>query len=167
VTSSVRLTAIDNEEIVDALLTVAVAEAEPTDVMPPVAGPPGWTAERREAFRAFHRTFYEGLVGPNRTIMFGVVVADQLVGMIRLRRRDVESVETGMWLGRSARGRGIGTAALRAVVAEATAVGARTMVAETTSANHAALAALRRCGAMLTADATSDKVTAVLTVPAA
>ncbi|MEJ3745581.1 GNAT family N-acetyltransferase [Actinomycetes bacterium KLBMP 9797] len=166
-TSSVRLAAIDSAESAEALLAVAVAEADPADVMPPVAGPPGWTAARRAAFRAFHRLFFQGLAGPHRTIMFGVVADGHLVGMIRMRRSGADSVETGMWLGRSARGRGIGSAALRALVAEAAAAGARTVVAETTSDNHAALAALRRCGALLTADPTSGKVVAVIAVPMA
>ncbi|MDT5285568.1 MAG: hypothetical protein QOF88_457, partial [Mycobacterium sp.] len=45
-----------------------------------------------------------------------------------------------MWLGRSARGQGIGEAALRLLLAQAAHVGTRAVVAETTSQNTAALA---------------------------
>jgi RimJ/RimL family protein N-acetyltransferase len=166
VTVSVRLRAIDNDQCAEELLDVAVAEADPEDVMPRVTGPPGWTAKRREAFRAFHRNFYGGLAGPHKTVMFGVFAHGHLVGMIRMRRTDdAESVETGIWLGRLARGRGIATAALRALATEAAAIGARTVVADTTAGNHAALATLRRCGAELTEDRASGKVIAVLPIP--
>ena len=55
-----------------------------------------------------------------------------------------------MWLARSERGHGIGTAALRKLLDEAATAGARTVIAETTSTNPAALAALRHNDATLT-----------------
>jgi RimJ/RimL family protein N-acetyltransferase len=56
-----------------------------------------------------------------------------------------------MWLGRSHRGRGIGTAALRTLLEEAAKAGARAVVADTKTYNTAALGALRRNGATLMA----------------
>jgi RimJ/RimL family protein N-acetyltransferase len=70
--------------------------------------------------------------------------------MIRMARGDEpDTVETGMWLGQSARGQGVGVAALRALLAEAARVGARVVVAETTPSNAEALGVLRKCGAVL------------------
>lgn len=148
-TGDVRLTPVD-EETLEPLLSVAAAEAEPGDVMPPVEAPAGWSQARREAFRAFHRSHYGGLDGPTRTVMYAIHTAGEVVGMIRMSWVDEpHTVETGMWLGRSARGRGIGAAALHALLGEASAVGAKVVVANTTEANAAAVGVLRQCGAVL------------------
>ncbi len=152
VAGDVRLTPVD-EETLEPLLSVAAAEAEPDEVMPPVEAPAGWSQARRDAFRAFHRASYGGLDGPTRTVMYAIHVGGEVVGMIRMSRTKVpDSVETGMWLGRSARGQGIGPAALRALLQEAVKVGAARVVANTTSDNGAALAVLARCGAVLRPD---------------
>ncbi|WP_212732706.1 hypothetical protein [Streptomyces oceani] len=45
-----------DEGLLQDLLDVAVAEAEPDEVMPTVAGPAGWTGERRTAFSRFHQS---------------------------------------------------------------------------------------------------------------
>lgn len=146
--------------LVESLLGVAVADAAPEEVMPPVAGPPGWTPARREAFRAFYRARLAGFAGPDRTVMYAVTVDGQVVGMIRLAVRGGEDgdpavLETGIWLARTWRGRGVGAAALRAVLAEAWSHGARAVVADSTTANPAALAVLRTCGAVLTTTGTT------------
>jgi RimJ/RimL family protein N-acetyltransferase len=150
------------------LLDVAVTQAEPAQVMPLVDGPGGgWTEARRTAFRSFVRRRYGGLDGPARTVLFAVVADGAVVGMIRMSRVDAPAiVQTGMWLGRSARGRGIGTAALLALLAEAAAAGADTVVADTTAGNLAAQRMLRRCGARLTPhEVSGERVDAVLTLP--
>ncbi|TDB71690.1 GNAT family N-acetyltransferase, partial [Micromonospora sp. KC721] len=103
-TGAVRLEPVDERNL-EPLLSVAVAEAEPEDVMPPVDAPAGWSAARRDAFRDYYRASFAGLDGPTRTRMYAVVVGGEVVGMIRMRRCDEPGVvETGMWLGRSARG---------------------------------------------------------------
>ena len=148
----VRLTPVDEQNL-ESLLSVAVAEADPAEVMPPVAAPAGWSHARREAFRTFHRQHFGGLAGPTRTVMFAILVDRDVIGMVRLAQRDEPGVmETGIWLGRSAREQGIGSAALRALVDEATAVGAKRVVAQTTADNGPALGVLRRCGAELRYD---------------
>ena len=142
-----------SEQILEPLLSVAVAEAEPHEVMPPVEAPTGWSQARREAFREFYRASFGGLEGPTRTIMYAIVHGDDVVGMIRLvRRDDPETMETGMWLGQSARGQGIGAAAVALLLAEASRAGARAVVAETIRGNSAALSVLRRSGAVLSCD---------------
>ncbi|KAF4405840.1 MULTISPECIES: GNAT family N-acetyltransferase [Streptomyces] len=152
------------EETLRELLATAVADAEPEDVMPPVAGPPGWTPARRDAFVAWHRARRPGLDGPRAEATYAVVAGGEVVGSARLARRGGApgELETGLWLGRSARGLGIGTAVLRAVLAEAARAGARAVVADTNSGNRAAIAALRRCGAELTTDHETGRVAARL-----
>ncbi|MFF5173973.1 GNAT family N-acetyltransferase [Micromonospora sp. NPDC000089] len=149
---SVRLEPVDESNL-EALLSVAAAEAEPGDVMPPVEAPAGWSHARREAFRQFHRASFAGLAAPTRTRMYAVLAGGEVVGMIRMRRCDEPGVvETGMWLGRSARGQGLGAAALRELLDAAAAAGMHTVVAETTTANFGAVRTLKKCGAKLIED---------------
>ena len=151
----IRLAPLD-EDLLRQLLTAAVAGATPAEVMPPVDGPAGWTADKREAFVAFHHERQTGLDGPTHTVMHAVLVDGAVVGMIRMTVVEPRIVETGMWLARWARGRGLGTAALAALLEQARAAGADRVVADTTPGNAPALAALRRLGATLHPD--GDKV---------
>ncbi len=152
------------DRVLVGLLAVAVGDAAPEEVMPPVAGPPGWTEERREAFRAWHRDRRAGLDGPRREATFAIAHDGVIVGSARLARPEADdALETGLWLGRSHRGKGIGTATLRALLDEAARAGARAVVADTTADNAGALAALRRNGATLSADRDTGQVTARLT----
>ncbi|GHJ53052.1 hypothetical protein Nm8I071_23590 [Nonomuraea sp. TT08I-71] len=145
----VRLLPI-NDEMLELLLAVAVAEAKPEEVMPPVEAPPGWSPARREAFREFHRASYGGLDGPTRNQMYVVVVGDEVVGMAALGGlHEPGAAETGMWLGRPMRGRGVGAAALTEVMQEAARLGLRSVVARTTRTNVAALTVLAKFGARL------------------
>ncbi|GLY23455.1 GNAT family N-acetyltransferase [Micromonospora sp. NBRC 101691] len=149
---AVRLEPVDERNL-EPLLSVAAAEAEPSDVMPPVEAPAGWSAARREAFREFHRAHFGGFDGPTGTVMFAILLGGEVVGMIRMARRaEPGTVETGMWLGRSARGQGVGAAALRELLNVAAAHGMRTVAAETTVDNTGALGVLARCGAKLRSD---------------
>lgn len=164
VAGTVRLEPVDEANL-ESLLSVAAAEAEPADVMPPVDAPAGWSLARREAFRDFHRASFGGLNGPTRTLMFAVCAGGEVVGMIRMTRRDAPGVvETGMWLGRSARGQGLGAAALRELLNAAAAAGMHSVVAETTPDNLGAVAVLRNCGAKLRED--DDRVYAEISLDA-
>src|ERR1700754_4796549 len=102
----VALTPLD-DALTEDLLEVAVVDAAPHEVMPPVDGPEGWTPQAREFFRAFYRE-RQSLTGPLRTVMYAITDDDRLVGMIRLTLEADGTAETGMWLARSARGKGIG-----------------------------------------------------------
>ncbi|SCF20194.1 Acetyltransferase (GNAT) family protein [Micromonospora chaiyaphumensis] len=118
--------------------------------MPPVQAPAGWSLARREAFREFYRASFGGLDGPTRTRMYAIVAGGEVVGMVRMTRCDEPgTVETGMWLGRSARGQGLGAAALRELLHAAAAAGMHSVVAETTPDNQGAVSVLRKCGAEL------------------
>ncbi|MFC5948683.1 GNAT family N-acetyltransferase [Pseudonocardia lutea] len=151
---TVTLRALD-EPLLVALLDAAVAGAEPGEVMPPVVGAPGWTDAARAAFLTFHRSRSVGAVAPvERT--WAVLDGDTVVGAGRLEPV-ADGLEVGLWLARGARGRGIGRAAVRELVARA---GGRPVVAETTADNAAAVAVLRELGAVLVES--GDAVHAVL-----
>jgi len=152
VTGKVWLAPVDEQNL-ESLLSVAVAEAEPDEVMPPVSAPAGWSQARREAFREFHRASFGGLSGPTGNLMYAVVSDAGVLGVIRMARcANPDTVETGIWLGKSARGQGIAATALRLLFVEAAQLGVRRVVAETTADNAAALSVLRRVGAVLESD---------------
>jgi RimJ/RimL family protein N-acetyltransferase len=136
---------------IERLLVVAVAEATEENVMPPVDEPPGWSPTRQDAFRQFYRLHHQD--------MYEVLADDRTVGMIRLSPCATEGVaETGMWLGASARGQGIGASALHAGLAEATELGWKSVVADTTPDNTAAIRALVGAGGAIRYE--GDKVLA-------
>ena len=146
---TVDLVPID-EDVLDTLLAVAVEDAEPIDVMPPVPGPPGWTDAARAAFATHHRSRRPGLSGPHAEVTWAIRADGVVVGAARLQRVGPGQLEMGVWLGRSFRGRGIGTALVPLLLDEARRLGAAVVVAETTTDNVGALATLRRNGALLT-----------------
>ncbi|HVK21494.1 MAG TPA: GNAT family N-acetyltransferase [Actinokineospora sp.] len=146
----VRLIPLD-EAGTEALLAVAVAHAEPAEVMP-VDDPTGWTDAAKSAFRAFHAANRDGARGP---VMYAIDVRGETAGMIRLAETGPGTAETGMWLGRAMRSKGLGVDALRALLEIAAARGFHTVRAETTPDNTAAIHALARCGAVFTTTPTA------------
>ncbi|MBW1596285.1 GNAT family N-acetyltransferase [Streptomyces sp. JJ38] len=155
-----------DEALLPALLEAAVAGADPVEVMPPVPGPPGWTAERRAAFLGFHRSRSRGLAAAPVETTYAVLVGGRVVGAARLCPEPPGpvpqgaapgsggpgptasgAVEAGVWLGRSARGAGVGRAVLGGLVAEARAAGFAELVAHTTPDNTGARRLLEGCGA--------------------
>ncbi|WP_162906999.1 GNAT family N-acetyltransferase [Allorhizocola rhizosphaerae] len=152
----------------DALLLlrdVAVADADPAEVVPPLpsddggaAGPPGWTAERRQWFVDF---FTPMLDAPDITI-YAITVDGAMAGFMRLKRLDQHTGETGIWLGRSWRGRGLATAALGELLREAARRGLSRVVADTLPTNAAAQGLLRAHGARLRQEA--GKIYAEMTI---
>lgn len=137
-----------DDQGVERLLGLAVADADPADVMPP-----GWTVDRPDDFRDFYQAI--------RQDAYEIVAHDHTVGMARL----TADGEAGMWVVRCARGTGIGLAALRLLLErEAPRRGVRTIVADTTTDNPAAIALLKKARATLHVD--GGKVTAHIPVPA-
>ncbi|RBM19058.1 GNAT family N-acetyltransferase [Streptomyces sp. PT12] len=131
----VRLVPLD-EASLGRLLDAAVEGADPLDVMPPVAGAPGWTRQRRAAFVEFHRS--RGLAAEPVESTYAVMVGDgEVVGAARLEpvAGQPRTLEAGLWLARAHRGVGVGGAALRELAALAREDGATALVAETTSDN--------------------------------
>ncbi|MEE1930758.1 GNAT family N-acetyltransferase [Streptomyces sp. TRM 70351] len=149
--SGIELRRLD-EALLRELLRAAVADAEPPEVMPPVPGPPGWSTARRAAFTAFHRSRSLAAEPVERT--YPVVLAGRVVGAARLcpPPETGRPVEAGLWLGRSVRGAGVGTAVLGLLREAAAADGAGRLRARTTADNTAALRVLSSMGAELRHD---------------
>ena len=149
------------EATLSRIVAAAMEGATADEVTPPITPGTAWTEERVEWLRAFHRDRRRGLAGPEREATWAVVEVDddggpddgRVVGGLRLRRTgDPDVLETGIWLARDARGRGIGAQAMRLVLGRARQAGARTVRAETTTAHASAVGLLRALGAVITVD---------------
>jgi RimJ/RimL family protein N-acetyltransferase len=148
-----------HDPTLERMIAAALRDASANEVTPPLTPGEEWTPERVEWMRTSHRERRDGLDGPRAEATWAVLADGEVVGAVRLKRTETPGVvETGIWLTRSSRGRGIGQQAIGAVVAEAAAHGARTLRAQTTRGNVAAQALLRRLGFRLTVD--GDRVTA-------
>jgi RimJ/RimL family protein N-acetyltransferase len=148
----VRLEDVD-EYALERLLALAQLDASPDDVTPPLGDGTGWNTERRAWFRAYHRATAAGLDGAAGEKSWAVLCDGNLAGSVRLKRTaEPTEAETGIWLGRSFRGRGVGGAALKLVLAEARSAGLRLVVAHTTAGNAGAQRLLSGAGAVLRHD---------------
>lgn len=148
----VRLAEVD-EPMLEQLLALATCDATADEVTPPLGNATGWTTERIDWFRAYHRAAYAGLDGPAREKSWAVLCDGSPAGAIRLKRAaEGVAAETGIWLGRSFRGHGVGTAALGLVLAEARRAGLGQVVAHTTAGNVGAQRLLTGAGAQLAYD---------------
>ncbi|MFJ4880842.1 GNAT family N-acetyltransferase [Streptomyces sp. NPDC088745] len=143
--SDVTLRQLD-EDLLRDLLDVAVAEADPHEVMPPVAGPAGWTAERRTAFLRFHQS--RSLSADPVEATYVIVVGDAVVGAARLCPLEgaKRAVEAGVWIGRSYRGSGVGGAVLSHLLTLACADGFDSLFLSTTPDNTASQRLLSALG---------------------
>ena len=136
-----------DDAVLDQIVDAAITDASADEVTPPLSAANEWTPERIAWLRDYHRANREGLAGPTGEATWAVVVSGEVIGSVRLKRTDQPYVfETGIWLTRSSRGHGIGSAVMTAVLLEATAGGASTMRAETAESNGGALSVLRRLG---------------------
>jgi len=144
-----------DETVLEQLLELAKRDASPDEVAPPLGGP-GWNLERTAWFFSYHRAAAHGLDGDAGEKSWGILADGSLAGSIRLRRVEpcngVAAAETGIWLGRSFRSRGIGTAALRLVLDEARNAGIAEVTARTLTGNLGAQRVLASAGAVLTPD---------------
>ena len=147
----VRLARVD-DTMLERLLELAQRDASADDVTPPLGSGTGWNAERTNWFRSYHRAAAAGLDGPASEKSWAVLCDGSPAGSVRLKRIDDGTVETGIWLGRTYRGLGIGGAAMRLVLAEARRAGLRNVVASTTAGNIGAQRLLTAAGAVLTHD---------------
>ena len=144
-----------DETVLDQLLELAKREASPDEVAPPLGGP-GWNLQRTAWFFSFHRAASHGLDGEAGEKTWAILADGSLAGSIRLKRVGAgngrSDAETGIWLGRSFRSRGIGSAALRLVLAEARRAGVLRVTARTLAGNLGAQRLLADAGAVLTPD---------------
>jgi ribosomal-protein-alanine N-acetyltransferase len=137
------------DNVLEQLLTVAIRGADADEVTPPLGTATGWNSERISWFREYHRAARGGLDGPGGQKSWAISCDGELAGSIRLKRTGAATLETGIWLAREFRGRGVGREALRLVKAQAVASGATALEADTTAGNASALALLRAAGAEL------------------
>ncbi|OAE01677.1 GNAT family N-acetyltransferase [Arthrobacter sp. OY3WO11] len=149
-----------DEAVLDRLLALAKRDASPDEVAPPLGGP-GWNPERTAWFFGYHRAAAYGLDGLAGEKTWGILADGSLAGSIRLRRTTSCTAEpgpagavadTGIWLGRSFRSRGVGAAALRLVLEEARRAGLSRITARTLAGNVGAQRILASAGAVLTHD---------------
>lgn len=148
-----EVTIVDvDRAVADQLLELAKRDASPDEVAPPLGGP-GWNLERTAWFFSYHHAAAAGLDGPAAEKSWAVFSGGDVAGSIRLKREpDAEpaSAETGIWLGRSFRSRGIAHAALALVLDEARRAGLHRVTARTLSGNLGARHLLAAAGAVLT-----------------
>jgi ribosomal-protein-alanine N-acetyltransferase len=142
-----------DDNVLDQLLELAKRDASPDEVAPPLGGP-GWNLERTAWFFSHHRPASHGLDGEAGEKTWAISADGSLAGSIRLKRVEAgngrEAAETGIWLGRSFRSLGIGSAALRLVLAEAREAGVLRVTARTLAGNVGAQRLLAAAGAVLT-----------------
>lgn len=162
--SDVTLRQLD-EDLLQDLLDVAVADADPYEVMPPVVGPAGWTAERRTAFSRFHQS--RSLSAEPVEATYAIVVEDAVVGAARLYPLESakHAVEAGVWIGRSHRGSGVGGAVLSHLLTLARAGGFDSLFVSTKPDNTASQRLIAALGADLVHE--GDAVTAWVDLNAA
>ena len=136
------------EGILDQLVQVATSDAAADEVTAPLTPGPDWTPQRVAWLRAFHTDRLAGLTGPLREQTWAVLDdADDVVGGARLALlAEPGAAEVGLWLCRSARGKGVGGAALTQVLDHARRCGLTQVQARTRVSNAPALAALAHAG---------------------
>ena len=136
-----------DDAVLDQIVDAAITGASADEVTPPLSAANEWTPERIAWLRDYHRANREGFAGPTGEATWAVVASGKVIGSARLKLTDQPQVfETGIWLTRSSRGHGIGSAVMKAVLLEATAGGASTVRAETAESNGGALSVLRHLG---------------------
>lgn len=155
--SDVTLQPLDQALLKD-LLDAAVEYAEPGEAMPPVEGPAGWTPERKAAFVRFHEA--RSLVAESAEVTFAIVVGMRVVGAARLcpLKEPGRAVEAGMWIGRSHRGVGVGSAVLGHLLDRARADGFDALFVSTKPDNKAVHRLIASLGVDLVCE--GDSVTA-------
>ena len=142
----VALIAVD-EVVLEQLVQAAVSDASADEVTPPLSAGADWTPARVVWLERFHRDRRVGFGGAAAEATWAVVVGNAVVGSVRLKCTNEPGVlETGVWLTRSSRGRGVAVAAMAAVLRTAAALGAQGVRADTTTGNTSALGVLRRLG---------------------
>ena len=144
--AAVTLVAVD-DDVLERLVLAATTDAAPDDVTPPLTPRDGWSPARLRWLRAYHRDRRAGVDGPHGEATRAIVVAGVVAGAVRWQRTtEPGAFEVGIWLRRSARGRGVAKAAVAAAAREAAGAGAQVVVARTTAANTSALGVLRGLG---------------------
>lgn len=143
-----------DEDVLEELLTLAVAEAQPGEVMPPTSGESAmesrttWTEPRKGAFREYHRRCRVNRQAPVPEVTWAIKARGRIVGAARLALvdDDPKSREVGLWLGERYRGQGISGEVAYWAIAAAQTMDAERLVARTTARNPMARRSLERIG---------------------
>lgn len=151
------------DAVLEQLVQAATSDASADDVTPPLTAGEAWTAVRVGWLRDFHRDRRAGLDGTTGEATWAVVLNEAVVGSVRLKRtEEPDELETGIWLTRRARGRGLGRAVMVAALQQAAALGAVRVRADTTAGNAAALAVLSHLGFTISRGDDSQDVHALI-----
>ncbi|WP_330231454.1 GNAT family N-acetyltransferase [Nocardia sp. NBC_00508] len=145
-----------DEQLLTELLHAAVADAAPVEVMPVAGSGTSWNAQREAGFREFHRG--RALATPPIESTYCIVADGAVVGAARLCPIAPGAAEAGVWIGRSHRGTGIGTAVFALLIERAADEGYTSLFVSTTAENTAVLRMLAARGIEYVVD--GDKVTA-------
>lgn len=149
-----------DEAVLEDLLALAVAEAQPGEVMPPASGESvteprtTWTDLRKGAFREYHRRCRVNRHAPVPEVTWAVKARGRIVGAARLALVDGEpdAREVGLWLGESYRGQGISGEVAYWALAAARTMDVKRLVARTAASNLRARRSLERIGFELVDD---------------
>ncbi|MGO2468598.1 MAG: GNAT family N-acetyltransferase [Microbacterium gubbeenense] len=145
----VTLAAVD-EQILAKLSAIASSDADADEVTPPLSPGSSWTPQRLEWFEGYHRSRRSGLAGRHREATWAIMNADRPVGSVRLGLTEtVGTLETGIWLARTYRGKGIARQAMLLVLDEARRYGAHVVCADTASSNRSAQSLMQSVGFVL------------------
>ena len=98
--------------------------------------------ERHEWWRAHQKPLYPVLVGESEGEILGYASLSSWVNGVVY----THTAEASLFLASSARGRGLGTTLMRALLAEAARIGHHVIIARVWQSNEASLALCRRCG---------------------
>jgi RimJ/RimL family protein N-acetyltransferase len=143
-----------NEDVLEDLLALAVAEAQPGEVMPPASGESAteprttWNDLRKGAFREYHRRCRVNPHAPVPEVTWAVRARGRIVGAARLALvdGDPDAREVGLWLGQPYRGQGLSGEVAYWAFAAAQTMDAKRLVARTTARSAAARKSLERIG---------------------
>lgn len=143
-----------DEAVLEDLLALAVAEAQPGEVMPPASGESPteprttWTEFRKGAFREYHRRCRVNRHAPVPEVTWAVKARGRIVGAARLALvdGDPDAREVGLWLGQPYRGQGISGEVAYWAFAAAQTMDAKRLVARSTVSTPMVRRSLERVG---------------------
>ncbi|MFC8796118.1 GNAT family N-acetyltransferase [Promicromonospora sp. NPDC057138] len=143
-----------DEDVLEGLLALAVAEAQPGEVMPPASGESiteprtTWTDLRKGAFREYHRRCRLNPYVPVPEVTWAVKARGRIVGAARLAQvdGDPDAREVGLWLGQPYRGQGISSEVAYWAFAAAQTMDAKRLVARSPAGSVAVRRSLERIG---------------------
>lgn len=135
------------DEILERLVVAATTDAAADEVTPPLSLGTQWTQDRIDWLRNYHLTNRAVASGLGHERTWAVLRSGIVCGSVRLKATDVSDVfETGIWLTQTARGHGVGRAAMSAVIENEAEQGVRELQADTAAGNIGALSLLGNFG---------------------